>query len=234
MRYKGGKNAEGVAQWIINQLPPHERYVEAFAGSAAVLRMKKPARASIAIDVDATCLASSASLFEGMQACTVICDDALRYLLKQRYGPETLVYLDPPYLQETRRSARAIYRHEFNTVEQHTELLEVLLGLDCMVALSGYWSSLYDAMLQGWRRSEKVVTLRQGMKATECLWMNYPEPVALHDYRFLGGDFRERERLKRISHRWKERLLRMPLLERRMLSAAIAEIGEAGQQGGGR
>lgn len=97
-----------------------------------------------------------------------------------------------------------------------------------MVVLSGYRSSLYDAMLTSWRRIEKVVTLRNGIKATECLWMNYPEPVALYDYRYLGNTFRERERLKRIKHNWRERLLRMPLLERRALASMIAEIGDGG------
>lgn len=51
--YPGGKNGAGVYQTIINQLPPHDTYIEPFLGSGAVLRMKKPARASIAIDADA-------------------------------------------------------------------------------------------------------------------------------------------------------------------------------------
>jgi DNA adenine methylase len=228
MRYKGGKNGEGVAQWIINQIPPHERYIEAFCGSGAVLRMKRPAVASIAIDCDETWLASSASLFSDVPAVTVICDDAISYIRKQRLGPTVLVYCDPPYLGLTRRSKRPIYAHEFSAVAEHKYLLKVLIKLPCMVALSGYRSSLYDAMLQGWRRSEKVVTLRGGIKATECLWMNYPEPVALHDYRYLGDNFRERERLKRIRTRWKERLRRLPLLERRALAAALAECNDGG------
>ena len=38
---------------------------------------------------------------------------------------------------------------------------------------------------------------RGGRLATEWVWMNYPEPIALHDYRYLGEDFREREPIKR-------------------------------------
>ena len=34
---------------------------------------------------------------------------------------------------------------------------------------------------------------------TEYLWCNYPAPMALHDYRYLGKDFRERERIKRMT-----------------------------------
>jgi site-specific DNA-adenine methylase len=228
MNYPGGKNGEGVAQWIINQLPPHQRYIELFAGSGAVLRMKRPARSSIAIDIDPAVVAMVSSLVLTMPAVTVICGDAISYLRKLRCGTETLIYADPPYLGFTRRSTRDIYRFEFLGEKQHTGLLKELLRLDCMVAISGYRSSLYDAMLPAWRRTEKVVTLRNGIKATECLWMNYPEPVALHDYRYLGQNFRERERLKRIRHRWKERLARMPLLERKALSSMLAEFDDDG------
>lgn len=64
---------------------------------------------------------------------------------------------------------------------------------------------------------------RSGHSATEWLWFNYPEPVALHDYRFLGDNYRERERIKRKKQRWVARLSTMPLLERRALLSAISE-----------
>jgi DNA adenine methylase len=34
--------------------------------------------------------------------------------------------------------------------------------------------------------------------------------LALHDYRYLGEDFRERERIKRKKQRWTDRLERLP------------------------
>ena len=64
---------------------------------------------------------------------------------------------------------------------------------------------------------------RGGRLATEWVWMNYADPVALHDYRYLGEDFRERERIKRKTQRWVNRLQTMPLLERRALLAALEE-----------
>lgn len=229
MRYPGGKNAEGVTQWIINQMPPHDRYIELFAGSAAVLRAKKPAFESIAVDCDTAVILDLASHFSQMSAVIALCDDAISYLRKLRYGPETLIYLDPPYLGATRRSKKDIYRFEFLTEKQHAALLKELKKLSCMVMISGYRSSLYDASLQGWRRVEKVVTLRRGIKAVECLWMNYPEPVELHDYRFLGENFRQRERLKRIKENLKRQVLKMPILERRAISSMLAEICDNGQ-----
>ena len=47
--YPGAKGGAGVWQRIISQMPPHELYVEAFAGSAQVLFRKRPAASSILI-----------------------------------------------------------------------------------------------------------------------------------------------------------------------------------------
>lgn len=67
---------------------------------------------------------------------------------------------------------------------------------------------------------------RGGTPATEYAWFNYPEPVRLHDYSFLGCNFRERERIKRKKQRWVDRLKKMPMLERRALLNAIEETYE--------
>jgi len=40
--YFGGKGGAGVAQQIINRMPPHTVYIEPFAGSGAVMRVKRP------------------------------------------------------------------------------------------------------------------------------------------------------------------------------------------------
>src|SRR6266581_4409135 len=60
--FPGGKNGAGVFQKIINAMPPHACFIEAFAGSGAVLRRKRPAASTIAIDRDARALAQLASL----------------------------------------------------------------------------------------------------------------------------------------------------------------------------
>jgi len=38
----GSKGGAGVAQRIVTLMPPHELYIEAFAGLAAVGRLKRP------------------------------------------------------------------------------------------------------------------------------------------------------------------------------------------------
>ena len=46
-------------------------------------------------------------------------------------------------------------------------------------------------------------------------------PKELHDYNFLGDNFRERERIKNRTKRWLSRLRKMSVLERQALLSAI-------------
>lgn len=96
-------------------------------------------------------------------------------------GPETQMYLDPPYLACT-RVAKDVYDHEM-TDEDHRELLRTLRGCKSKVLLSGYSSDLYEQMLPGWRRREfDVPNNASGSKKkdrkTEVVWANYDFPTS--------------------------------------------------------
>ena len=56
MVYDGGKAGAGVFQTIINQIPPHDCYIEPFLGHGAVLRHKRPAARSVGVEIDAEVL----------------------------------------------------------------------------------------------------------------------------------------------------------------------------------
>lgn len=91
-------------------------------------------------------------------------------------GPETLHYVDPPYLPETRTSGArgpsgGVYRHELDP-DDHSALLEGLKRLSGMVVLSGYPSALYDDALTGWRRIERKALADGARERTEVLWIN--------------------------------------------------------------
>jgi len=133
---------------------------------------------------------------------------------------DTLIYCDPPYLRSTRSGGR-LYEHEMPDVD-HRRLLRWAIPAKCKVIISGYWSEMYGSTLRNWRCSSFQAMTRGGM-ATEYVWCNFPEPMELHDYRYLGEGFRERERIKRKKSRWTARLARMPLLERRCLLAALQD-----------
>lgn len=92
-------------------------------------------------------------------------------VLLGRYDtPETLFYVDPPYLTAT-RAARYEYEHEL-TDDEHRLLLERLLALRGMVVLSGRRCDLYDAMLANWLRVDVSVVTMTGHARGECVWLN--------------------------------------------------------------
>lgn len=132
-----------------------------------------------------------------------------------------LVYCDPPYLLSTRSSKRPIYAHEW-TEDHHLELLSILVKLPCYVMVSGYWSEMYAECLEGWHTTQFEAMTRGGRTATEWVWSNFPEPVELHDYQYLGRDYRERESFKKQTRRWVSRLESMPLVKRRALLNALS------------
>jgi site-specific DNA-adenine methylase len=219
--YPGGKNGAGVYQKLICQMPPHDVYIEPFLGGGAVMRLKKPARSSIGIDADEDVLIAFPS--DAISNLRLVHADALAWLAAATdLSGDTLVYCDPPYLLGTRRGHRPIYRYELTDAE-HVRLLDIITRLRCMVMISGYDSDLYASRLEGWRTIWFQARTRGGTMATEYVWMNYPEPLELHDYRYLGCDFRERERIKRKKLRWVARFSRMDALERHAMMSALAD-----------
>lgn len=224
MTYPGGKEGAGVYQRIINQFPPHQLYIEPFLGGGAILRLKRPAIASIGIDIDPDVI--NAFSDDEISNLTLICTDAISWLSDHHaeYGATDLIYLDPPYLMSTRRQQHRLYRCELGDLD-HLALLKTIKELTCSIAISGYPSRMYENELAGWRKISFPARTRGGAMATECLWMNYPEPLELHEYTYLGENFRQRERIKRKIARWKNRLERMNRLERQAMLAAITEMG---------
>lgn len=92
--------------------------------------------------------------------------------------PDTLFYVDPPYVHDTRcrvsMGSDRGYRHEM-TNDDHVALLDALNTVQGMVVLSGYPHPLYDDALDGWERREKAARISGGRgtaKRTECIWIN--------------------------------------------------------------
>lgn len=219
MRYPGGKGAAGVHQAIINNIPPHDVYIETHLGGGNILERKKPAMRSIGVDVDRRVIDTwTARQWDGLE---LHCRDAAEFLEGYAFTGREFVYVDPPYLMSTRRGGR-LYRHEYDDLD-HERLLCLLVELPCSVMVSGYRSALYDEKLASWRSLEFSAMTRQGV-AMECIWMSYAAPDALHDLRYLGSNFRQRERIKRKKGRWKARLARLDALERAAIMECLKEL----------
>jgi len=116
--------------------------------------------------------------------------DDFRKIIPRYDTPETLFYLDPPYMPDTRRNGG--YKYEM-TSQDHEDLLKLLLTIKGKVMLSGYNNNLYKSYLDdrdGWHRIDYKTacyavgkTRNSGLQGdgmallkqprTESVWMNY-------------------------------------------------------------
>lgn len=95
-------------------------------------------------------------------------------LIRRFNYPNVLIYLDPPYMAETRHGKQ--YKHEMFDRESHEELLETAKQHKGPVLISGYESDLYNEMLMDWYKEEHTAYSQVHSKTREILWMNF-EPV---------------------------------------------------------
>jgi Site-specific DNA methylase len=97
-------------------------------------------------------------------------------LIAREDTPDTLHYLDPPYLHETRES-KELYKNEMTELD-HQTLLTRIIYLKGKVMISGYRSDLYDYYLKEWKRHELDIANHNAggdekRRMVECLWCNF-------------------------------------------------------------
>lgn len=201
--YPGGKTADGTYQTIINQIPPHEEFISGYLGHCAITRIKAPAGITYGIETNPDTVHNWEALNVAHPEHPLLDRMVIRtgkFLEQVKRLPwdcflNPFIYLDPPYPRDTRRTQRDIYQCEMDQAD-HTELLRWCIAQKVPICISSYPNDLYEEMLTGWRCITFEAQTRGG-PATEIIYMNYEEPTELHDYRFIGADYRQREVFKR-------------------------------------
>jgi DNA adenine methylase len=131
------------------------------------------------------------ALVARLRGVTIESRPALDVIDRFDQGGDTLFYVDPPYMFETRSQKRIGgdlyhgYRYEMDD-DAHRELLARLCVCGSMVVLSGYRSDLYDDELKTWRRIELDARADRGEARTEVMWLNGLCAAAL-DREAAGG-----------------------------------------------
>jgi DNA adenine methylase len=206
MRYPGGKGK--TYQHVINLMPPHRVYIETHLGGGAVMRHKRPAERNIGLDADTRVIESWADRAGEVE---LFCTTAEDFLRTYDFRGDELLYVDPPYFPTTRRRAR-VYRHDY-AAQDHEQLVEVLGGLPCKIILSGYANPFYERALSHWRTHSFEAKTHTEVRV-ETLWFNFERPPVLHDSRYLGDDFRQRQVNRRRMLRLQDRVARLAPAER--------------------
>lgn len=82
------------------------------------------------------------------------------------------MYLDPPYILNSRSGGRKQYKNEM-TDREHEELLKELLSSRAKIMISGYESEMYNDYLHNWEKRTFSSQAQQGKARQEVVWMNY-------------------------------------------------------------
>lgn len=105
----------------------------------------------------------------------VIENRAAMDVIRHHDSVETLHYLDPPYMHDTRRihtGKNGVYQNEM-TNEDHVALLDFVQTVKGKVLISGYRNDIYDDALKNWYRVDFGAMADGARKRTESIWMNY-------------------------------------------------------------
>lgn len=176
------------------------------------MRNKKAAHQNIGLDLDSKVIELWRTQLP--ELCDLHQIDAVAFLEEYPFKGQELVYADPPYVPETRRRER-VYRCDYSQ-EDHVRLLRCLAILPCKVMLSGYDSDLYNQELSGWRKVSFPAKTHVGT-CEETVWMNFEAPSRLHDSRYVGDTFRDRQTIQRRQARLRTRIRSLAPIERHEL-----------------
>lgn len=99
-------------------------------------------------------------------------DDAVD-IVSQHDSPNTLFYIDPPYVHSTRSAKNPKqYIYEMSD-DDHERLSDVLHKVEGNVVLSGYDSPLYKNLYKDFKRVERPALADGARPRTEVCWMNF-------------------------------------------------------------
>lgn len=217
--YPGSKGAAGAWQKIISEIPRCQRFVEVMCGSAIISRTIA-GKASIVInDIDT-------GIIDQIRCTGSVTKENLSYKdLIDKYdngGPKTVFYFDPPYLLETRSYKQGkLYKHDWDT-QDHKEFISKALTVKSNCMISHYPCKMYDKAFKKWRKVYYKSMTRAGIR-TECLYMNFEQPVLLLDYFHVGENFTDRQRIKRKVEKLISRLNNLPGKERSAILSALID-----------
>lgn len=222
--YFGGKSGSGTYQTIINNIPPHDIFYSLFLGNCGIARHIRPAAFNHLNDLDNDVFTAwyklalpENYLLTNLPAMEVLKD------IKNQLPKRRFIFLDPPYPKASRKAQIDVYRHEMSD-KQHSDLLSQINAMrDQQIMIMSYPNELYDQALKGWHTKDFFSTTRNGV-VLERMYMNYEPSDQLHDYQYIGEDFREREALARQKKNFIKKLKRLPAQLRNALLQELSSI----------
>ena len=222
--YPGNKAIQGILQKIVNEIPRCDVFRELMAGSAAV-------SSALAVpDENVHLNEKSEKVFQDLRfkypsrIVTNDCAISIITFLPDKPKREEMIFLDPPYRLHTRPHSQKLYEHEMSD-DDHVQLLSAVLakGENYKFMIIHPDDEMYNTMLASWRKVPVKIRYRN-KTSLEVLYMNYPAPEVLQDYKFLGDGCHDRQRIKRKGDRWIAKLKGLPIVEQNYILDRLATI----------
>jgi len=91
-------------------------------------------------------------------------------VIRRHNFEKCFIYLDPPYLLDTRAGKQ--YKYEMSE-EEHIDLLECIIDMKAKIMISGYDNDLYNKYLKDWNTDYINCQKEYGGLAKEKVWFNY-------------------------------------------------------------
>jgi hypothetical protein len=224
--YNGGKSGNGTYQQIINHIPKCDVFVDAMVGNGGIVSNLLLPGLTVINDIDISVIDKYDVAVLGKK---IIKENLCYRSLIDKYADrirKVFFYFDPPYLKSSRKSDKNLYKFEW-TDKQHEDFLSMAVTVTNNCMISHYPCELYDNFLRDWQKHDFVSMTRSGLR-TERIYMNYDMPVILQDFRYVGDNFRERQRIKRKINRFISKLDGLPPAEKTaILSAVIVNYSDA-------
>lgn len=235
--YPGGKNGNGTYQQIINIIPYHSVWYSGFLGLCAVTRRKKPAHLNILVELNQDlCFGWDNAVRDLKQRFQVLNEDSITNLESKRVyidggvpvsldEPRTFLFLDPPYLKDTRKSEQDIYLFELETKDHERIVQAIIKYKNAMIGICAYQNELYDRVLlqeNNWDFIDYESQTRHG-KAIERFYFNYKLSDNLHDYHYIGKDFKQRQKHKRAKE---NAIAKFDRMDKKLRNSVLIDIIE--------
>ena len=195
--YPGAKTNSGIIQFMVNEIPYHERYFELFAGYAQLFQKKKSAGYNYLYDINPAIVAALNKKYPFVtDSIKILHNEALMAFGHYLFTRNDFICLDPPYPAAARRSGVKLYHYEMLADDDHVKLLMAIRTMEANIMISTSPNELYELHLKDWRKLEFKTIGHRGPRV-EVIYMNYPPPVILHQYDMLGADYIKRQAINR-------------------------------------
>jgi len=247
--YFGSKGGSGVYQNIISHIPRCKILFIPFLGHCAITRkIKRPYKLILndkdpdVVEAWKEALLSSGFilnngvtadiqkkqfnldliyLFEDEESNSMIslfCGDAIKQIDHFKNFSSICIYADPPYLKQTRRNDRNVYKY-YSSVKLHKQLISIIKRMTAKIIISAYQCELYDSTNLN---MYTFPAMTHAGLSEEAIYYNFDlDSVKLQDYRYLGKNFKDRERIRLKIARLVNKMNGLPTQERNALIEAI-------------